>query len=206
MKLLREWFKFYLSFKGRINRKTYVLITLKQIPFAVLYVFVFILSIIALKEPVFTTDIVILSLVIIMVSIALPIILLTTVSQITLMVRRLHDFNISGYRHLLFLVLLFGFSMIFELVDPSIVQIPFLVRTIIILVCLLYLFTLFIIAFFLRGKKEDNKYSDPLQAGNLCLPRLPKSVFLLIIAPAVVFLLISFLMLFIILSSGRGVL
>ena len=47
---------------------------------------------------------------------------------------------------------------------------------------------------------------DPLQVKNLSLPRLPKSVFLLITAPATVFLLISFLMVFIILSSGRGIL
>ena len=157
------------------------------------------------------------------------------VSQMTCIVKRLHDRDLSGY-WLLLASILAGVSISIFKLNETTEQSPFLVEMItsfVFLTVFLYWFLLsFLLAgvfdimfgrdittmttqlpltvevifglmllfillgsviylFFLKGTKGDNKYGpDPLQEGNLHVPKLSKKVLLLVVGLPTIYLVI----------------
>ena len=186
---IREFFKFHSSFKGRINRRVYISITIKEILLILLYVSVFAVAMIALMDQDISKFITvpILTITVIM----LFVIGITgMVSQITCWVKRVHDLNLPGYWVLFIICLDVVLNIIFELIDSSVIQLPLLLEILLILVAFVAFLVSFICLFFLKGTKGDNRYGpDPLQEGSLRIPRLSKSVLTLLIVLPVLFLI-----------------
>ena len=190
MESLKRYRKFYLSFKGRLNRKAYISITIKELLLLTLYSGVFI-ALPNLTNQEIGKFITILSLIIM--GIMFVVITATIVaSQITSVVKRIHDLDFSGY----WILLIFFLEIIFNWV-LTFITIPLLV-IIILFIGLVIFFIYFIGVFFIRGTKGENKYGpDPLQEGKLHIPQLSKSILLPIIGLPIICLVASLSTLFI---------
>ena len=202
MKSIREYFKFYNSFKGRINRKTYILILLKETFVLLLYTGGFFISATAVEH--IESKVVIAPFLIIMGIMFFVISIVIAVSQITSLVKRLHDLNFSGYWVLLIFFLEIVLSLILELSEISGIQLPLLVEIIVSIMAVILFLVGFIGLFFIKGTKGDNKYGpDPLQEGNLNIPKLSKSALMLLVGLPVIFLFSS-LSMFVIKKGFKG--
>ena len=197
MNSLKQYFKFHFSFRGRLNRKAYILIILKELLLIFLFAFALGVGIPALEHIEINKSIITL-VIIILASAFFPVIISVSVSQLTCIVKRLHDLNLSGYWLLLVGSLSFVGNVILELIELSVISLPFVIEMVVALLSLIIGLGSIIYLLFIRGTKGDNKYGpDPLQTGNLNTPQLSKSMLLLITVPAIVVLFVSLSMVFI---------
>ena len=197
MESLKQYFKFHSSFKGRMNRKAYIFISVKEILLLFLYIPVLVVAIFALMNQEISKFITVPILMII--GIILFVIVVTgIVLQTTCLVKRTHDLNLSGYWVLLVVCLEIVLNIIFELVDSSVIQVSFLVEILLLLIALVMFLGWFIGCLFIRGTKGDNKYGpDPLEKGNLHIPRLSRLVLkLLIFLPVICFISLTSIIVF----------
>ena len=188
MKSIREYFKFHNSFKGRINRKAYIVNLIKELFVLLLYTGSFFMSVVSMEH--LESKVVVVPCLIIMGIMFFIVCITTATSQITSLVKRLQDLNFSSYWILLIFFLQIALNVILRLIDASIIQVPFLVEIIILLTALILFLVCFIYLFCIKGTKGDNKYGpDPLQEGNLNIPKLSKKVLLLVIGLPVISLI-----------------
>ena len=163
MNSLKQYFKFHFSFRGRLNRKAYILIILKELLLIFLFAFALGVGIPALEHIEINKSIITL-VIIILASAFFPVIISVSVSQLTCIVKRLHDLNLSGYWLLLVGSLSFVGNVILELIELSVISLPFVIEMVVALLSLIIGLGSIICLLFIRGTKGDNKYGpDPLQ-------------------------------------------
>ena len=180
MESLIQYFKYYFSLKGRLNRKAYFFIVLKADLLTFLYILSCALTAIILGQE---NKIIIISILVMFVFL----IVMISVQVIFCTIKRLHDLNLSGYWWLLLLLLSLAFSFVRSIVELSFIQ-SFVVEVIAFFVGLLG-FVFSICLFVMKGTEGKNKYGyDPLEKDD---KPSSKSALLLMISPAVVCLLIS---------------
>ena len=94
------------------------------------------------------------------------------------------------YLFLLITLLTEAFNLIFEWSNITVIKLPPVIEAITSFVQLFIIFGGIICLYFLKGTKGDNKYGpDPLQKGNLHIPKLSKKVLLWIIGLPVICLI-----------------
>ena len=148
---LKKHIRFYYSFKGRLNRKKFILLLIESFGIIAFLLCIFMLSSLFVKaSQVFVTTI----------SIAAMVIagLVIGIATMGIAVRRLHDLNLSG----LWVVLPLPFEATAQLQRVGIAVFPPTVDLIVTIIGSIIVIGLVIPLWFIKGTKGDNKYGPDL--------------------------------------------
>ena len=160
MELLKEYLKFCITFKGRINRKVFLLY---QLWFGSCLLFSYLLKTILLPEnytPPISISILssILSIVFLF-----PLIVITFIGILSCCIKRSHDLNLSGWWYIIFTIAL---EVVIDDNRSSRLSglLPFPIASGITLIVFLITTTLYVSLIFIKGTTSKNKYGpDPLK-------------------------------------------
>ncbi len=180
MESLIQYFKYYFTFKGRLNRKTYFLVMLKIHLMTFLYIISCALGAITLGQE----NKIIIILILIMFGFFM---IMMSVQAICCLIKRLHDLNLSGYWWLLLIFLNLIPAFLHKIEGLSLLQ-SFVVETIAFFMGLVILVVCLFI-FVIKGTEGKNKYGyDSLKKND---EPSSTSALLLTISPVVICLLVS---------------
>ena len=133
-------------YKGRINRKAFILYTLGLIGMLCFSLLTLILCVVIFNSPTASYFKVFFAFVTLIMSILY---LLSISGSITTTVRRLHDVNLSGWWFLLYTLIGLPFALIIELANKEVIQIStsvnYLIKFCYLLPILIFLFVLYFI-------------------------------------------------------------
>ena len=177
--VLKEYFRFYCNFKGRLNRKNLFLFILESIGMVALLLSVF------LAVVVFDKD----NKVLLITSGAILAILamILGIASSSVAVKRLHDLNLSGW----WVFLSLPFDFFWRLEEKGVEVLPPVISSIVTGIGVIVVFGFIIVLWFKKGTKGENKYGlDFLQIESPNVPRIPKKIIPILIMnlPIIIFL------------------
>lgn len=149
---LKKHIRFYYSFKGRLNRKNFILLILESLCIIAFFFLLFMASsLFVKKEQVFVTTILIATFIVVGG-------IVVGLASTGIGVRRLHDLNLSGW----WILLPFPFEILVKLQDRGIQLLPPAVDLIVTIVDFIIVIGLTVLLWFIKGTKGENKYGPDL--------------------------------------------